>query len=70
MIASVAMFLVLFFAAGYLEKVLPLDRKYMQLIEVGGLFVVGVVVFFIVAALLKMREVEAVKSIFMRKFKK
>ena len=70
LIASGAMFLVLFLLGNLLERVMPLERKLFQLMEVGILFVAGVVVFFLVAILLNMKEVESVKSIFMRKFKK
>ena len=70
LLASGAMLLALFRLDDLLDDVLPVDRKVFQLLEVGILFVVGVAVFFIVAILLKMREVQAVKSIFMRKFKK
>jgi putative peptidoglycan lipid II flippase len=68
--ASGAMFLALFFLNNLLERVLPIERKLFQLMEIGILFVSGVAVFFVVAILLRMREVEAVKSIFMRKLKK
>ena len=70
LVASVGMFIVLMLGARLLEQLLPLERKLFQLLEVGILFVVGVAVFFVIAILLRMREVEAVKSIFMRKFKK
>jgi putative peptidoglycan lipid II flippase len=69
-LASGAMLLALFRLDDLLDSVLPIERKVFQLLEVGILFVVGVAVFFIVAILLRMREVEAVKSIFMRKFRK
>ena len=68
--ASAGMFIVLMLGADLLEMVMPLEQKLFQLLEVGILFVVGVAVFFVIAILLKMKEVAAVKSIFMRKFKK
>ena len=70
MISSLIMFVVLVILARVLETFLPLGRKVFQLAEVGILFVIGVAVFFIAAIVLKMREVEAVKSIFLRKLKK
>ena len=70
MAASAGMFVVLMLGADLLELALPLDQKVFQLMEVGILFIAGVAVFFVIAILLKMREVEAVKSIFMRKLKK
>ena len=68
--ASAGMFIVLMLGADLLEMFMPLEQKLFQLLEVGILFVVGVAVFFVIAILLKMKEVAAVKSIFMRKFKK
>ena len=68
--ASAGMFLALFLTNELLERVLPVERKVFQLLEVGILFIIGVAVFFVVAIILRMKEVESVKSIFMRKFKK
>ncbi len=70
MISSIGMFVVIYFLGELLERLLPIEQKIFQILEVGIIFVVGVVAFFIIAVLLKMREVEAVKSIFMRRFKK
>jgi putative peptidoglycan lipid II flippase len=69
-IASAVMFVALFLLCRMLETMMPLERKVFQLLEVGILFVVGVAVFFVAAIVLKMKEVESVKSIFLRKFKK
>ena len=69
-IASIIMFAALIALGFQLESHMPLERKFTQLLEVGILFVAGVVIFFVAAVLLRMKEVQAVKSIFLRKFKK
>lgn len=69
-ISSIVMFVTLIALGFQLESHMPLERKFTQLLEVGILFVAGVVVFFVAAVLLRMKEVQAVKSIFLRKFKK
>lgn len=68
LIASGGMCLVIVPLMYYLEDILPTEGKFYHILHLGILFTVGVIVYFVMAILLKMQEVTMVTDIIKRKF--
>ncbi|MCR5148999.1 MAG: murein biosynthesis integral membrane protein MurJ [Eubacterium sp.] len=67
-VSSGVMFAVLYFLRDFLMDVLPPDRKLIQIAHALILIVVGVIVYFVMALVLRMQEVAPVLGILKRKF--
>ena len=68
LIASGGMCLVIVPLMYYLEDILPTEGKFYHILHLGILFTVGVIVYFVMAILLKMQEVTMVTDLIKRKF--